>query len=205
VVTDDHPVIREAITSICQRERELEVVASCANGEECLAAIRQYKPDVVILDLSMPGIGGLDVLARLREETWSPKVIVWTAGFDRDEVVQAIRMGATSILLKQMDPGQLVKAILRVHSGEVRVDADAIEQSLELLAANEPFPPCYAKLSEREAEIARLACQGMSNKEIASVLRIGASTVKTHLDHVYVKLGVSNRVELANSARKELL
>ncbi|HUO84172.1 MAG TPA: response regulator transcription factor [Thermoanaerobaculia bacterium] len=205
VVADDHPVILDALTTICERERELEVVASCTGGRECLDAVRRHRPDIVILDLSMSGTGGLDVLAELREEMSSPKVIVWTAGFDRDEVVQAIRLGASSIVLKQMPPEELVSTIRRVHSGEVRVDADAIERSLEMLAANDPSEPQHPKLSDREAEVARFACQGLSNKEISALLRIGVSTVKTHLEHVYFKLGVTNRVELGNLARKEAL
>jgi DNA-binding NarL/FixJ family response regulator len=203
VIADDHPVIRQALTAICAHERDLDVVAVCSTGKECLTAVRSYHPDVIVLDLSMPGGNGLEVLAMLREEPAAPRVVIWTAGFERKEVIQAVRLGARSIVLKQSAPEELIKAIRNVHRNEDRADTAAIERSLDMLAEGETSAPKQTQLSGREAEVARLVCQGLSNKEIATLLQIGTSTVKTHIEHVYEKFGITNRVELANVAQRE--
>ncbi|MDX1583261.1 MAG: response regulator transcription factor [Thermoanaerobaculia bacterium] len=203
MITDDHPVILGALERLFERSRDCEIVGTCNDGRECLRLVRARRPDVLVLDLSMPNVSGLTVLEQLRGEPHAPRVVLWTAGFDQDEVLRAVRLGANAVVLKQSPAEELVEIVRRVHTDGGAVDEESVVRAVQQLASENEGERRPAKLTERQVEIARLASRGLSNKEIASLLNIGVETVKTHLRHAFEKLGVSNRVELGNAAKKK--
>ena len=190
LVVDDHAVVREGLASILAREADLEVVGLAAGGEEGLAMVAELSPDVVLLDMQMPEMHGLEVLERLNAgDRVSPAVIVLTVHADDELVLNAVRGGAQGYVLKSASRDELVRAIRHVAAGGQRFD----EVVVRALLAEEDRQGSEPVLTERELDVLRLVAAGFSNKEIAAHLYVGVSTVKTHLDDVYRKLDVSDR------------
>lgn len=189
LVVDDHAVIREGLASILAREADIEVVGLAAGGREGLEQAARLHPDVVLLDMQMPDLHGLDVLARMATGAPSPRVIVLTAHDDDELVVNAVRGGAQGYVLKSASRDELVAAIRHVAAGGQRFD----EVVVRALLAQQERTGETPVLTDRELDVLRLVAAGFSNKEVAAHLYIGLTTVKTHLDDVYRKLGVSDR------------
>jgi len=190
LVVDDHAVVREGLASILARESDLEVVGLAAGGEEGLEMVTGLAPDVVLLDMQMPRMHGLEVLRRLGAgDRPSPAVIVLTVHDDDELVLDAVRGGAQGYVLKSASREELIGAIRHVAAGGQRFD----EVVVRALLADEGRQETEPVLTERELDVLRLVAAGFSNKEIAVHLYVGVSTVKTHLDDVYRKLGVSDR------------
>ena len=191
-VADDHPIVLEGLAAVLRAERDIRLVARCVDGNEALAAVRRLGPDVLLLDLRMPGRDGLSVLSELRREKDSCRVIVLTATLGEGEALDAVRLGARAVLLKQDAASVLVQCIRDVARGR-------------RWAGDRPLPATPASgtdraaaiLSPREVEVARLVAEGRRNREIAQTLSVTEGTVKIHLHHAYERLGLSNRVELA--------
>lgn len=190
LVVDDHAVVREGLASILAREADLEVVGLAAGGEEGLSMVAELSPDVVLLDMQMPEMHGLEVLERLHAgDGPQPAVIVLTVHDDDELVLNAVRGGAQGYVLKSASRDELVRAIRHVAAGGQRFD----EVVVRALLAEEGRQGSEPVLTGRELDVLRLVAAGFSNKEIAAHLYVGVSTVKTHLDDVYRKLGVSDR------------
>jgi len=190
LVVDDHAGVREGLASILAREADLEVVGLAAGGEEGLSVVAELSHDVVLLDMQMPEMHGLEVLERLNAgDRVSPAVIVLTVHADDELVLNAVRGGAQGYVLKSASRDELVRAIRHVAAGGQRFD----EVVVRALLAEEDRQGSEPVLTERELDVLRLVAAGFSNKEIAAHLYVGVSTVKTHLDDVYRKLDVSDR------------
>jgi len=190
LVVDDHAVVREGLASILAREADLEVVGLAAGGEEGLSMVAELSPDVVLLDMQMPEMHGLEVLERLNAgDRVSPAVIVLTVHADDELVLNAVRGGAQGYVLKSASRDELVRAIRHVAAGGQRFD----EVVVQALLAEEDRQGSEPVLTGRELDVLKLVAAGFSNKEIAAHLYVGVSTVKTHLDDVYRKLDVSDR------------
>jgi len=190
LVVDDHAVVREGLASILAREADLEVVGLAAGGEEGLSMVAELSPDVVLLDMQMPEMHGLEVLERLNTgDRPSPAVIVLTVHADDELVLNAVRGGAQGYVLKSASRDELVRGIRHVAAGGQRFD----EVVVRALLAEEDRQGSEPVLTERELDVLKLVAAGFSNKEIAAHLYVGVSTVKTHLDDVYRKLDVSDR------------
>jgi len=201
VLADDHPVVRRGLAQFFADVEDLAVVAECEDGECALAAVRQHKPDVLIVDLRMPVIGGMEVLRRLRNEEVSPAVILLAGNISDDEVVDAMRLGAKGVVLKEMAPTLLVQCIRKVAAGGIWLEKEAIGRALgKLFQAGEVRG--RAALTPREIDIVRMVAQGIGNREAAERLFISEGTVKTHLHTIYEKLGVRGRMQLATYARE---
>ena len=209
VVADDHPIFRDGLCKLLALEEDFEVVAQASDGRQVLDVLQQYAPDILLLDLKMPGLDGLATLQRLQAIKNKTRVIVLTASDDKNEFVQAMKLGTSGIVLKQTATDLLIKSIRKVHAGEIWLDSHTTAAVIrQFVAADETPPPAAAPqptsrererspLSQREREIVALVAQGFKNKEMAEKMFISEQTVKNHLHNIFDKLGVSDRLELA--------
>src|SRR5215472_9609779 len=209
VVADDHPIFRDGLCRLLALEDDFEVVAQASDGQQVLEILQQMEPDILLLDLKMPGLDGLATLQRLQAARNKTRVIVLTASDDKNEFVQAMKLGTSGIVLKQTATELLIKSIRKVHAGEIWLDSHTTAAVIrQFVAAEEPAaPPMPAApptrererspLSQREREIVALVAQGFKNKEMAEKMFISEQTVKNHLHNIFDKLGVSDRLELA--------
>jgi DNA-binding NarL/FixJ family response regulator len=200
-IADDHPVFREGLVEILQLEDDFSIVGQAANGQEVLEMLERCRPQILLLDLCMPRMDGLETLRRLRELASPTKVIVLTASENRDHLIHAMQLGASGIVLKHDETSVLVKSIRRVHAGEIWLHSSttqAVMQRADLppVRAAE-FSPATAKLTRKETEVVRMVAQGLRNREIASRMFITEQTVKNHLRAIFEKAHVHDRLELA--------
>jgi DNA-binding NarL/FixJ family response regulator len=210
VVADDHPIFRDGLCKLLALEDDFEVVAQAQDGRQVLEVLHQLEPDILLLDLKMPGLDGLQTLQRLQVAKGKTRVIVLTASDDKNEFVQAMKLGTSGIVLKQTATDQLIKSIRKVHAGEIWLDSHTTAAVIRQFVANEDAAPPpqplsgapprereRSPLSQREREIVALVAQGFKNKEMAEKMFISEQTVKNHLHNIFDKLGVSDRLELA--------
>ena len=207
LVADDHALVRSGIIGLLEAA-DLEVVGEAADGEEAVAATRRLRPDVVLMDIRMPGLDGIEATARLSAEPDAPRVLVLTT-FDLDEyVLEAIRSGASGFLLKDAPPEEMLAAIRTVHRGDAVIAPSSTRRLLEHLVTALPAEqvedsPAHAAvegLTEREREVLVLMARGRSNTEIASDLFVAEATVKTHVGRILAKLGARDRVQAVVTA-----
>jgi DNA-binding NarL/FixJ family response regulator len=209
VVADDHPIFRDGLCKLLALEEDFEVVAQAQDGRQVLDVLQQHQPDILLLDLKMPGLDGLGTLQRLQVSKGKTRVIVLTASDDKNEFVQAMKLGTSGIVLKQTATELLIKSIRKVHAGEIWLDSHTTAAVIRQFVANDEVPAASAPpvsaprdrerspLSQREREIVALVAQGFKNKEMAEKMFISEQTVKNHLHNIFDKLGVSDRLELA--------
>jgi DNA-binding NarL/FixJ family response regulator len=188
VIVDDHPVVRDGLRGMLSAEPDFEVVGEASDGEEGLAKVRSLRPDVVLMDLRMPGMGGAGAIRALADDGVDTHVLVLTT-YDSDaDVVPALEAGATGYLLKDAPREQLVRAIRAAARGEAVLAPSVATRLVTQLRA-----PAEDALSEREIEVLTLIAQGETNRGAAARLFISEATVKTHLIHIYEKLNVNDR------------
>jgi two-component system, NarL family, response regulator len=193
LVVDDHPVVREGIVAMIHQQPDLRVVGEAANGPDALAAWRQLRPHVMLLDLELGGMSGLKVLQAIRTECSQARVIVLTTYDLQEDIYQAVQLGVCGYLLKDVPRLELLDAVRQVHRG-AKVLPPAISAKLaDRLSSEAPTP--------REAEVLRLLVQGLANKEIADRLGVAQATVKSHVNGLMQKLGAGSRTEAATLAR----
>src|SRR5438270_8677107 len=210
VVADDHPIFRDGLCRLLALEEDFEVVAQAQDGRQVLEILQHIEPDILLIDLKMPGLDGLATLQRLQAARNKTRVIVLTASDDKNEFVQAMKLGTSGIVLKQTATELLIKSIRKVHAGEIWLDSHTTAAVIRQFVANDeapamaappPVPPTRERerspLSQREREIVALVAQGFKNKEMAEKMFISEQTVKNHLHNIFDKLGVSDRLELA--------
>src|SRR5690348_10743431 len=205
LLADDHPIVRDGLKKLLLLEEDFEVVGEAGDGREVLEKVRELDPDVLLLDLRMPNLDGLSALQALQQTNKRTRVIVLTASEDKNEFVQAMKMGCSGIVLKQTAPDLIVKSIRKVHSGEIWLDSNTtaavMRQFSTGLEGSGGAPGAKGRerspLSAREREIVALVAQGYKNKEMAEKMFISEQTVKNHLHNIFDKLGVSDRLELA--------
>jgi DNA-binding NarL/FixJ family response regulator len=203
VLADDHPIILEGLEQLFRRDKEFQVLATCNTGEEAIAAVRQHRPDIVVLDVRMPNGDGLSVLKRIQDEHLPTRVILLTASMEEDQVLQAMEQGVWGLVLKEAAAVSLVDSVRKVSRGERALDQSLIVRALDrALERQNGLRHAAEVLSRRETEIVKMVAAGLRNKEIAAKLFIGEGTVKTHLHAIYKKLGVHGRVELTLYARE---
>jgi DNA-binding NarL/FixJ family response regulator len=201
VVVDDHPIVRDGLVAVLSTQPDFEVVGEASGGPEAIQCVGASRPDVILLDLEMPDMDGVETLQRLREIDPALRVIVFTA-FDTDErIVKAVRAGAQGYLLKGVPRDEIFNAIRVVHAGGALLQpviASKLLRQVSRDAQPEPDP-----LTERELEVLRLMAQGQMNKEIAAALVISERTVKFHVSAILSKLGAGNRTEAVTLAAQQ--
>ncbi len=206
VLADDHQIVLEGLVQLFRLERDFRVLARCTNGEETLEAVRGHRPDILVLDVRMPGKDGLQILREIVRDKLPTRVVLLTAALDEDGVVEAIRLGAWGLVLKEMAPETLVQCVREVHAGERWLDNRSVVRALERMARREAGVARLSRLvTPRELEIIRMISAGLRNKEIASRLSISEGTVKIHLHNIYEKLQVDGRLALLLYAREHAL
>jgi DNA-binding NarL/FixJ family response regulator len=200
VLADDQSVIREALALLLSATGDIEVVATAADGNEAIARVLEHRPDVALLDLQMPGMGGTDATAALAAQAPDVRVLILTTYADDDAILPALRAGAVGYLTKDASSEELVDAIRAVAAGRTTLDANVQRRLVEMLREpprSEPRsePPSVPQegLTRREVDIVRLVAEGLTNQQIARRLVISEATVKTHLNHVLSKLDVDGR------------
>jgi len=194
LVVDDHSLVRTGVAKIINHEPDLDVVAEAANGVEALAAFDTYRPDVTLLDLRMPLMEGVEVVRRIRERDPNAKVIVLTTYDTDDDISRALKAGAKAYVLKDISADDLIACIHDVLAGKTYLAPAAAAKLAEGLTR--------VQLTPRELSTLRLMADGKSNKEIANTLGISERTVKTHLGHLFEKLGVTSRTEAVKVATR---
>ena len=203
VIADDHPIFRDGLRKLLMLEEDFRVVAEARDGKEVLEVLDEVQPDILLLDLKMPGLDGLTALQKLQNSRTKTKVIVLTASEDKNQFVQAMKFGTCGIVLKQTATELLIKSIRKVHAGEIWLDSHTTAAVMRQFASPMDSAPLGSRdrdrspLSQREREIVVLVAQGFKNKEMAEKMFISEQTVKNHLHNIFDKLGVSDRLELA--------
>jgi DNA-binding NarL/FixJ family response regulator len=200
VVADDHPVFRDGLRRLCEDEPDLVVVGTAADGDEAIRLVRSTDPDVLLLDLAMPRYPGLEVLRELARTECRTRVLVLTAAVDQTQSIEALRLGARGIVLKDTAVDLLMKAIRVVLQGQYWVGRDAVSSVVGALRQAPAVRPERARpfgLTPRQIQIVKAVATGASNREIAQQFAISEDTVKQHIASVFDKCGVSSRVELA--------
>ena len=206
VLADDHPIVLDGLAQLLGGDERFRVAAACSDGEEALAAIRAHKPDIAVLDIRMPRRDGLAVLRAVVDEDLPTRVVLLTAQISDDELIDAIRLGAAGLVLKETASRQLVSALHDVAKGQPSLDQKVVRRALDkMLRVSAGLAQVEKVLTPREVEVVRLVAAGLRNKQIADQLSITEGTVKIHLHTVFEKLGISSRMELSNYARERAL
>jgi two-component system, NarL family, nitrate/nitrite response regulator NarL len=204
VIADDHAVVLKGLQALFGTEPDLAVVADCTTGEQTIRAVREHHPDVLVLDLRMHGLDGLAVLRALNEQGIRPRTILLAAEIDDDQTLEAVRLGVAAVVLKEMAPHLLIGCIRKVHAGERWFEGQSVGRALEgMLRREAGLRDLRQALTNRELDIVRMIVLGLRNAEIAGRLCVSEGTVKSHLHHVYEKLGVSSRMDLLLLAQQK--
>ena len=201
-IADDHAVVRQGLRTFLELQEEIEVVGEAADGEEAVALVEETAPDVVLLDLVMPRLHGIEAIRVLRERCPATRILVLTSFADDHTVLPAVRAGAAGYLLKDVKPPELVAAIRTVHAGEALLAAPVATMLVEQLAAEDGAaaagaPEERAHLTPRELDVLAELARGRANKAIAFELGVSERTVKTHVSNILGKLGFTDRTQAA--------
>jgi two-component system nitrate/nitrite response regulator NarL len=201
LIADDHPIFRGGLRALIETERGFRLAGEATDGEEAVALTRKLKPDILLLDLAMPKLTGLEVVKELAKTPMNTHVVLLTAAIDDAEVAEALRLGARGVILKDTATQLLIKGIRCVVNGEFwvgRGNVQGLVQALQMAHTMQPEDPVKKfALTAREMEVLAAIVEGYSNKEIAKRFSISEQTVKHHLSSIFDKVGVSNRLELA--------
>ena len=197
LITDDHKVVRRGLRGFLELDPELEVVGEAENGEEAVAMARRLEPDVVLMDLLMPVMDGIEATREIRRQLPEVEVLALTSVLEDASVTGAIRAGAIGYLLKTTDADELREAIRAAAAGQVRLAPEAAARLMREVRSPESPETLIEPLTERETEVLTLLARGKANKQIARELFVAVSTVKTHVNNLYRKLNISSRTQAA--------
>jgi DNA-binding NarL/FixJ family response regulator len=203
LIADDHPVFRQGLLSIFRNEKEFKIIGEATDGRQALEFTQKLNPDILLLDLVMPHLTGLETLRELSGSSTPVRTIVLTASIEKEQIAQALQLGARGILLKDASTDILLKGIRTVMNGQFWVGQDKVTDLVEILRSHMPAsdePKAARKtfgLTARELDVVTAIVSGFTNREIAQKFSISEQTVKHHLRNIFDKVGVSNRLELA--------
>jgi len=205
MLVDDHKLLRQGLKQILELEEDIDVVAQAGNGEEAIEKAQQYNPDVILLDINMPKVNGIETLRRLKDLGINSKVIMLTIYDDREYLFETMKIGANGYVLKDSDADSLIKAIKDVKRGKTYIQPSIASVLVEELNEKTKKDGDYAKiesLTKREYEVLTLVAEGLNNKEIANRLYISEKTVKNHVSNIFKKIKVNDRIQAAIFAFK---
>jgi DNA-binding NarL/FixJ family response regulator len=204
LIVDDHHVVRRGLVFFLQTQKEINVVGEAANGEEAVKRVKELQPDVVLMDLVMPVMDGVEATKKIKEIFPHMKILILTSFSDVDHVIPAIRAGASGYQLKDVEPDQLVQAIISVYRGENQLHPKITAHLMTHLSKGDREERLIETLTKREKEVLAEIAKGKSNKEIAATLMITEKTVKTHVSNILAKLNLADRTQAALYAVKHL-
>lgn len=205
LLVDDHRVVRQGLRDFLELQDDIEIVGEAATGEEGVKLARELLPDVVLQDLVLPGIDGVEATRQIKAASPSTRVIVLTSFADGDKVFPAIKAGAISYLLKDVQPDELARAIRAAQRNEAVLHPEVAAKLMQEFNAPRPTDHQVEQLTEREMDVLRLIARGKSNKEIADTLIISEKTVKTHVSNILSKLHLADRTQAAIYALRQRL
>lgn len=204
LLVDDHEVVRKGLRALIEREPGVDVAGEAEDGEQAVHAVDRLRPDLILMDLEMPGVGGVEATQRITEKYPDMKVVVLTSHAAEEHVFPALKAGAVGYLLKHSAPSEVLEAIRQAHRGETALHPAIARMVLqELHRPHSRQTPTPEPLSEREVEVLRLIAQGMSNREIADMLVVGEATVRSHVSSILRKLQLASRTQAALYALRE--
>ncbi|NTU74976.1 MAG: response regulator transcription factor [Anaerolineaceae bacterium] len=203
MIVDDHPVVRKGMIALLQGEADMDVVGECGNGAEALEQYPRLKPDIVLMDLVMPVMDGIEAIQRIRADHPKARILVLTSFTTNEKVFAAIKAGAAGYLLKDSDPEELIKAIHQVHRGESSLHPSIAHKLLAEFSQPAPVKNDAEQLTEREKEVLALIARGLSNQEIAAQMVVSPATIHSHVSRILAKLQVSSRTQAALFAIRE--
>ena len=194
LIADDHPVVRQGLATLLIPRNGVEVVGEAENGRQAIDLARELQPDVILMDVVMPDMTGIEATAEIKTENPDARILILTSFSTEDKLVSAIKAGALGYLLKDAQPDDLFHAIRSVYRGQLTLPP---EMALDLLQVSKQPDELESSLTERENEVLLAVAEGLSNQEIAQKLNIGANTVRTHISSLLRKLELTNRTQLA--------
>ncbi|RLC76142.1 MAG: DNA-binding response regulator [Chloroflexi bacterium] len=204
LIADDHPLVRNGMRTLLSTQPDLEFVGEAENGAKAVKLARKLQPDIILLDLVMPQMDGLEALAQIKEDNPNARVLVVTSFADDEKVFPAIKGGALGYFLKEASPCMLAQAIRDVHQGELWLHPTIARKVIgELDRPPQDLPPTKEPLTQRELEVLKLIARGLTNPEIATELGISAGTVRFHVSNILSKLHLANRTQAALYALQE--
>ena len=204
LLVDDHEMVRMGLAAYLATEADIEVIGEASNGEDGVRLALELKPDVILMDLVMEGMDGIEATRRIMSEDPKMRIIVLTSFIDDEKVYPVIEAGAMSYLLKTSRAPQIAEAIRSAYAGQSMVEAQVTGKMMQRMRSGESKLP-HEQLTERELEVLRLIADGKSNQDIADELFIGVKTVKTHVSNILTKLGVEDRTQAAIYAHRHSL
>lgn len=202
-ITDDHAVVREGLRTLISTEPGMQVVGEAADGMEAVQKACDLTPDVILMDMAMPRMGGLEAIRKIKEQCPEVQILVLTSFSDDETVFPAIKAGALGYLLKNTSPERLLSAIRDVHMGKPSMSSDIANKLMWEIQRKSNLPPTEEPLTDREMDVLKLVAQGMTNQEIADALVISEGTVRTHVSNILSKLHLANRTQAALYALRE--
>ncbi|HEX2298577.1 MAG TPA: response regulator transcription factor [Blastococcus sp.] len=191
LVVDDQRLVREGLTALLELVDDLQLVALAADGNQAIALVAEHRPDVVLMDLRMPGLDGIEATRRIRRQHPDVEVVVLTTHADDDSVLAALRAGARGYLTKDAGVAEIARAVAAAHAGQALLDPQVQAQLLTSLSDGRPRGP----LTERETDVLALVAEGLSNVEISRRLVVSEATVKTHINRIFAKIGARDRAQ----------
>ena len=204
ILVDDHPIVLQGLRQLFERQMDFSVTACCSDAESAFAAVQSHRPDVLVLDLRLPGQDGLALLRRLSNEGIACRTVLLTAAISDGEVLEAVKLGVRGLVLKESPPAMLINCVRLVHGGEQWLDQKTVTRAFtKVLDREAAVREVSQDLTPREIEITRMVAEGLRNRAIGTRLGISEGTVKTHLHNIYEKLGVDGRLELTLCAQQK--
>jgi len=203
LITDDHAVVREGLRTLIGTEPGMDVIGEAADGIEAVQQACELNPDVILLDMVMPQMGGLEAIKEIKSQCPEAHILVLTSFSDDETVFPAIKAGALGYLLKNTSPDRLLNAIRDVHQGIPSISSDIANKLMREMQRTSDLPPTKEPLTEREMDVLKLVAQGLTNQEIAENLVIAEGTVRTHVSNILSKLHLANRTQAALYALRE--
>ena len=200
LVADDHPVVRKGLQMCLAKQERLKILGEAVDGEEAVQKTKELKPDVLLLDISMPKMNGLDVTAMLRKEVPDTRILILSVHSNKEYVFRVIQAGAHGYVSKEASPEELLEAIEAVYAGETYFSAEIAQVALNQLVTSGGKKEPFSQLTSREREVLVLIAEGKSNKEIASALNVGVRTIETHRERIMRRLNIHSVAGLTKFA-----
>ncbi len=202
-MVDDHPIVRRGIQNLLDTEADIELVGAATNGKDAILEVGDFKPDIVLMDLVMPVMDGIEATRLIREKYPDVKILVLTSFASDDKVFPAIKAGAMGYLVKDTAPEELIRAIHQVHQGQPTLHPIIAQKLLSEISGPREQPPASDPLTDRELDVLKLVARGLSNQEIATELVVSVATVYTHVSNILSKLHLASRTQAALYALRE--